>query len=116
MSKVTSSHQFSQSFSTLIVLSQIQSYNELDKGSHTRQKNPSTTGFKVKIEEENDTLHTTEIIGYIAIEPVTLKSGSAKVSETKYYPYGVTQEGGSDKYLYTGKELDKGSGLYYYET
>ncbi len=82
---------------------------EFDYGSHTRAKNVSTSGFSVKIEEETDSSHTAETVSYIAIEPGTLHSGSAKVSETKYYPYGVTQEGGADKYLYTGKELDMGT-------
>ncbi len=104
-----------QTLSSPVILSQIQSFKETDLASHTRVKSVSTTGFDVKIEEETDTTHTAETVGYIAIEPGTIKSGSAKVSETKYYPYGVTQEGGSDRYLYTGKELDKGTGLYYYE-
>ena len=106
-----------QGFSTTpIILSQIQSYNESNRGSHTRQNNPTATGFDVKIEEETDNTHTFETIGYIAIEPTVLRSGAAKISETKYYPYGVVQEGGSEKYLYTGKEMDKGTGLYYYES
>ena len=112
-----SSISFSESFSTTpVILSQIQSYNETERGSHTRQKNPSTSGFDVKIEEEGDTSHSFETVGFIAIEPSILRSGGAKVGETKYYPYGVTQEGGEEKYLYTGKEMDKGSGLYYYES
>jgi RHS repeat-associated protein len=100
---------------TPAVITQIQSYNEADYASHTRLNNTNSTGFEIKIEEQNDTEHASETVGYIAIEPTTLKSGHAKVSETKYYPYGVIQEGGSERYLYTGKEMDAGTGLYYYE-
>ena len=108
---------FSESFSTTpIILSQIQSYSETDRGSHTRLNNTDLNGFDVKIEEEGETSHSFEAVGYIAIEPSVLRSGAAKIGETKYYPYGVVQEGGSEKYLYTGKERDKGTGLYYYES
>ncbi|MFQ5888153.1 MAG: hypothetical protein ACE5HY_05605 [Candidatus Hydrothermarchaeales archaeon] len=36
----------------------------------------------MKIEEETDTSHVAETVGYVAIEPSILRSGAAKVSET----------------------------------
>ena len=44
---------------------------------------------------------------------VTNESGDA-VEETTYKPYGEVQSGGVSRFLFTGKELDKESGLYYY--
>lgn len=48
----------------------------------------------MNIDRETDTSHAYETIGYIAIDPSVLKSSAAKVSETKYYPYGPIREGG----------------------
>jgi len=97
-----------------VVLTQIQSGGN-SYGEHTRVNNSDENGFEVKLERNNNTTVNTMAVGYIAIESTTLKSGHAKVEETKYYPYGVIQEGGNERYLYTGKEMDKGTGLYYYE-
>lgn len=36
------------------------------------------------------------------------------VERSRYYPFGGIYTGGDSKYLYTGKELDKDTGLYYY--
>ena len=36
------------------------------------------------------------------------------VEETTYEPFGEVYSGGSDRFLYTGKELDVGTGLEYY--
>lgn len=38
----------------------------------------------------------------------------AVVERSRYYPFGGVYTGGDSKYLYTGKELDKDTGLYYY--
>ncbi|GFE60791.1 RHS repeat-associated core domain-containing protein [Geobacter sp. AOG2] len=46
---------------------------------------------------------------------VTDASGGL-VERTKYYPFGEIREGGSEKYSYTGKEKDKPTDWYYYET
>ena len=43
---------------------------------------------------------------------ITDKNGN-KVGETSYLPFGAVFSGGNDKFLFTGKELDKSS-LYYY--
>lgn len=63
---------FNNSFSaTPVILTQIQSYNENDTGalgSHTRQRSPAVGSFDVKIEEETDTPHVFETVGYIAME------------------------------------------------
>ncbi len=44
---------------------------------------------------------------------VTNQSGDV-VEETLYEPYGEILSGGDSRFLYTGKELDDQSGLYYY--
>jgi len=44
---------------------------------------------------------------------VTNESGDV-VEETAYLPYGELIEGGEDRYLFTGKEKDVGTGLMYY--
>jgi RHS repeat-associated protein len=38
------------------------------------------------------------------------------VERTLYYPFGEIREGGNDKYTYTGKENDKRTYSYYYES
>ena len=59
-----------------IVLTQINSYNEIDRGSHTRVTNPTVNSFQVKIEEQNNSLpHTSETVGYIAIESGKAEGG-----------------------------------------
>ena len=65
-------------FKTLpAILTFIDSYNQggvppnPHAGSHTRENNPSTSGFDVKIEEQGDTPHVDETIGYVAVEPGT---------------------------------------------
>ena len=58
---------------TPATITYINSYNEggfsgtLNAGAHTRQNNPTSTSFDVKIEEQTDTYHTPETVGYIAI-------------------------------------------------
>ncbi|RLI52588.1 MAG: hypothetical protein DRP09_17605, partial [Candidatus Thorarchaeota archaeon] len=57
--------------STPVILTHINSYNEADSsslGSHTREDNPTASTIDVKIEEETDTSHASETIGYIAIQ------------------------------------------------
>ena len=44
---------------------------------------------------------------------VTDESGDV-VEESTYKPYGLTIDGGNDRFLFTGKELDHEVGLYYY--
>ncbi|MEK6860705.1 MAG: RHS repeat-associated core domain-containing protein, partial [Nanoarchaeota archaeon] len=44
---------------------------------------------------------------------VTDESGNV-VEESTYEPYGEIIDGGDSRFLYTAKELDKGTGLYYY--
>jgi len=44
---------------------------------------------------------------------VSDESGNLE-EKTEYYPYGGVKQGGGEQYLFTGKELDKGTGLYYY--
>ncbi len=44
---------------------------------------------------------------------ITNQSG-AVIEETTYEPFGEVSSGGSDRFLYTGKELDPGTGLEYY--
>lgn len=44
---------------------------------------------------------------------ITDESGDV-VEETTYEPYGKIIEGGDDRFLYTGKELDKSTNLEYY--
>lgn len=46
---------------------------------------------------------------------VTNNSGGI-VEETTYLPYGEVMEGGDSRYLFTGKEKDTETGLYYYGT
>lgn len=45
---------------------------------------------------------------------VVTNASGAVVEETTYEPYGQVLEGGSSRYLFTAKELDRGSDLYYY--
>ena len=58
---------------TPVIITYINSYNEggfsgtLEAGAHTRQDDPTSTSFRVKIEEQTDTYHPSETIGYIAI-------------------------------------------------
>ena len=59
----------------------------------------------MKINYHPDHLGSTAII--------TNETGSV-VEETVYEPFGSVFTGGSDRYLYTGKELDRGTGLEYY--
>jgi hypothetical protein len=61
---------FSREFSSPpVVLSTVQTYN----GPHavvTRQRNVSTSGLKIRLqEEEAESWHTRESVGYVAIEP-----------------------------------------------
>ena len=58
--------------STPTILTHINSFNEADFGSHTRNDNPSSSSIDVKIEEETDTSHASETIGYVAIESGTV--------------------------------------------
>jgi uncharacterized protein RhaS with RHS repeats len=44
---------------------------------------------------------------------ITNESGQV-VEETVYEPYGQVLSGGNDRYDYTGKETDLGTGLAYY--
>lgn len=44
---------------------------------------------------------------------VTDKNG-AVVEETSYYPFGMVSEGGDSRFLFTGQEKDKETGLMYY--
>lgn len=44
---------------------------------------------------------------------VTNETGGV-AEETTYKPYGEIQSGGDSRFLYTGKELDDNTGLYYY--
>jgi RHS repeat-associated protein len=46
---------------------------------------------------------------------ITDTSGN-HVEHTRYYPFGEIREGGGDKYTYTGKERDKLTSNYYYES
>ncbi|MHC4073503.1 MAG: hypothetical protein ACYTGS_15940, partial [Planctomycetota bacterium] len=64
---------FNQSFSqTPVILSQSQTCNG-GQPVVTRQRNATTSGFEVRLQEEegNDGTHAVETIGYIAIEPGT---------------------------------------------
>ncbi len=45
---------------------------------------------------------------------VVVNETGAVVEETTYEPFGKVASGGSDRFLYTGKELDTGTGLEYY--
>ncbi len=78
VNNVWTSVSFSYAFSAEpAIMTYINTYNEggfsgqPDAGAHTRQDNPSTTGFDVKIEEETDTSHTYETVGYLAVETGT---------------------------------------------
>ena len=68
---VTFKYTFSK---TPAIMTYINSYNEggvsgsSESGAHTRQRNPSNTAFEVKIEEERDTPHPMEVVGYLAVE------------------------------------------------
>ena len=53
---------------TPIIISTIQSYNEGDF-VEPRIRNPSSTTFEIKLEEEQDTPHQEETVAYLAIEP-----------------------------------------------
>ncbi len=57
----------------------------------TRQQNASTTGFEVKVQEEeaNDGAHASETIGYIAIEPTVGTTGEMAY-EAQQTPDAVT--------------------------
>lgn len=45
---------------------------------------------------------------------VVVNETGSIVEETTYEPFGKVSSGGSDRFLYTGKELDQGTGLEYY--
>ena len=45
---------------------------------------------------------------------VMIDSNGELVEKTLYYPFGGHREGGTEKYTFTGKELDSEIGLYYY--
>ena len=45
---------------------------------------------------------------------ITDSSGNL-VERIKFYPFGEIRDGGNERYLYTGKEKDKLTDLYYYE-
>ena len=61
----SNNHIFSE---TPVVLSQTQTFGSGD-AIVTRQEQITTTGFRVRVqEEESDTIHATETVGYIAIE------------------------------------------------
>lgn len=49
-----------------------------------------------------------------SVEAVTSASG-AVVDRLEYFPYGSIRNTGSERYSYTGKEKDMGTGQYYYE-
>ncbi len=61
--------------------------------------------FDGNVFEDPDILGSTDLI--------TNESGDI-VEETTYEPHGEVIEGGNDRFLYTRKELDKQSGLYYF--
>ena len=68
VSNVWAGVTFSESFSSApVVLSQVQSNND-PHWVKTRQRNASTVGFDVALEEEeaSDTAHGTETIGWLA--------------------------------------------------
>jgi len=56
-----------------VIITYINSYNEggpsrsSEGGAHTRQNNPTSSSFEVKVEEQSDTSHAFETIGYIAV-------------------------------------------------
>ena len=69
VSNVWAQVTFSETFSSApVVLSQVQS-NDDSHWVKTRQRNPTTTGFQVAMEEEEakTTAHGTETIGWLAI-------------------------------------------------
>jgi hypothetical protein len=45
---------------------------------------------------------------------VVVNETGAIVEETTYEPFGKVSSGGTDRFLFTGKELDVGTGLEYY--
>jgi len=59
---------FQSSFSNPAILTQLISYDEYDRASHIRAKSPTSTNISVKVEEEKDTAHVYETIGYIVVE------------------------------------------------
>jgi len=46
---------------------------------------------------------------------VMMNESGQLVEHTLYYPFGAHREGGTEKYTFTGKELDSEIGLYYFE-
>ncbi|MCL2863780.1 MAG: RHS repeat-associated core domain-containing protein, partial [Methanimicrococcus sp.] len=46
---------------------------------------------------------------------VIMDESGQLVEHTLYYPFGAHREGGTEKYTFTGKELDSEIGLYYFE-
>ena len=60
-------HQYS---TTPVILTQSQTYNG-NSAITTRQRNPSTTKFEARVQEEegNDGTHNPETVGYIAVQP-----------------------------------------------
>jgi len=75
--------------STPIVISSINTYNEADE-VHTRESSLSTTSFQVKLEEETDSAHAQEEVGWIALRDGlsltlgdgTLYAGSLQTTDT----------------------------------
>jgi len=83
---ITADHQWKQvnfpsSFSsTPVIVATIMSESDGDN-SHIDLRNPSATGFQVRVEEDTscDGRHTTENIGWIALEPGTYNINSVKL-------------------------------------
>jgi hypothetical protein len=96
---------FASSFGSVpVVLSQTQTHN----GPHeivTRQQNISTSGFDVKVQEEEgrDGTHTTERVGYVAIEPSAGSLNGVK------YEAGTTPDTVTDDWHRIGFAQDYGS-------
>ena len=110
---------FSQSFDTTpIVLTQVMTVNE-GSAVVTRQRNASTTGFEVKVQEEeaNDVAHASETIGYIAIEPTVGTTGEMAYEAQQtpdavthgWYTIGFLQSYSNPVFLSTMQNYDGGN-------
>ncbi len=51
---------------------------------------------------------------YLGSTDIVTDEAGNLVEETAYLPFGMVLAGGNDRYLFTGKELDKNTGLMYY--
>ena len=100
---------------TPAILTQINSYNETDAGSHTRTRNPTSSGTEVKIEEDSDSAHAEEIIGYIAVEQGGLENviesykTSRVIDDSPWYPLSF-QRAFSEKPALVGKFMTEYGG------